>query len=143
MKEFDIGAVVGVLGGFISLAVGGFDTIFKAMFALMVIDVICGCVAAAFFNKSKYSKNGLSSDAMIKGTVRKMGMLVIVCVGTIVDAVIGIDYARNCVVMYFIATEGISIMEHMQTMGIPLPKFVLALLETIKDQSDGGNDLGT
>lgn len=130
---------VGAIGGFVSLLLGGFDTILKVCMLLMVMDVVFGFVSAAFFNVSKYSKNGLKSEAMWKGIIRKISMLCIITLGVMVDKVLGVNYVRNAVVMYFIASEGLSLLEHMIHIGVPFPAFIKTILETILEKSEEGN----
>lgn len=133
--------IIGIVGGMISKLVGGFDYSIKAMFLLMIVDIISGFVCAAFFNKSKYSSNGVTSDALIKGAIRKISILSIVAIGVVVDRVLEIDIIRNGVVIYFIATEGISVLEHMVIIGIPIPQFVLSILENMKKETENiGNE---
>lgn len=144
MKSEQVCGIIAVAGGLASKMLGGFDYAIKAMFLLMVIDIVSGFVCAWIFNTSKYSINGVTSDALFKGAIRKIFMLSIVTIGVVVDRVMGFNYVRNAVVMYFIATEGISILEHMVVMGIPVPKFVESMLETMrKENGDGTSDQDT
>lgn len=137
MREEQVCGVVGVVGGLAVKLLGGFDYSIKAMLLLMFVDIISGFVCAWVFDTSQYSKNGVSSEALFKGAVRKTFMLSIVAIGVVIDKVMGFNYVRNAVVMYFIATEGISILEHMVTMGIPVPKFVVNMLENMrKDETE-------
>lgn len=140
MREWMVyGSIVCGLG---SSLLGGFDTILKAMLLLMVVDMAAGIVCVVFFQKSKYTAGGLSSYAMIKGTVRKLSMLAVIVVGVVIDRALDFEYVRNTIVMYFIATEGISIIEHMAIIGVPLPQFLMKLLEVIKEQNDNPHKNG-
>lgn len=140
MREWMVyGSIVCGLG---STLLGGFDTILMAMLLLMVVDMAAGIVCVIFFQKSKYTAGGLSSDAMIKGTVRKLSMLAVIVVGVVIDRALDFEYVRNTIVMYFIATEGISILEHMAIIGVPLPQFLMKLLEVIKEQNDNPHKNG-
>lgn len=125
------------LTGLLASLLGGFDYILKALLIIIVIDFLTGIVSAGVFHKSKYG-NGISSNAMVKGAVRKIFTLVLVVIANVIDKILGIDYVRNAVVMYFIATEGISILENMVHMGVQIPSFLTNLLETFKEKSDEG-----
>lgn len=129
-----------IILGFFSSFLGGFDTILKCMLLLMLLDILTGVVSAALFNTSKYSKNGITSNALMQGAVRKIMMLCIVGVGVIIDEILGSNYVRNCVVLYFIGTEGVSLLEHMVHMNVPFPKFVKDVLTTILEQADKGDE---
>lgn len=135
MKVQENCVIIGAVGGFFMKIFGGFDYSLKAMLLLMVIDIFSGFISAWMFNTSKYSKNGVTSDALLKGAVRKISMLSIVSIGVVIDGVMGFNYVRNGVVMYFIATEGISILEHMIHIGIPVPKFVGQMLENMREDT--------
>lgn len=137
--EYVMGGISLVMGFFANL-LGGFDTILKCMTILMLLDIISGVVSAAIFNTSKYSKNGITSNALMQGAIRKVMMLCIVGVGVIVDEVIGANYVRNCIVLYFIGTEGVSLLEHMVHMNVPFPKLIKDLLTAILEQADKGDE---
>lgn len=135
-------AIIGVVGGALSKLVGGFDYALKSLLLLMLIDLIAGFTSAAFFNKSKYSKNGITSNALLKGGIRKISILAVVSVGVVVDGVMQFDYVRNTVVIYFIATEGISILEHLVNIGVPVPNLVLRILEDMREDSNNESSKG-
>ncbi len=42
--------------------------------------------------------------------------------------------------MYYIANEGISILENTSLMGVKYPDFILRALETLRDTSDKGGE---
>lgn len=125
----------GVCGLFASI-LGGFDTLLKCLMLLMLLDIIAGFSAAAFFNKSQYSKNGLTSKAMTQGIVKKICMLIIVSIGVVINKVLSIDYIRNAIILYFIASEGLSILEHMLAIGVPFPPLVAKMLAIIMERSE-------
>ena len=104
----------------------------------MLIDIILGFISAAVFKLSKYG-NGVSSEALAKGALRKCSMLCIIIIGTIIDNLFGMDYVRNAIVFYFIATEGISILEHLIDMD-----FIVKILDSMEkkynDAEDGNNE---
>ena len=76
-----------------------------------------------------------------KGIVKKVGYLIIVAVSVLLDEVVGNTGAiRNLVIYFFVANEGISILENWGAMGLPLPKKVFEVLEQIKTEKGGGND---
>lgn len=137
--EYVVGGIALVMGWFGEF-LGGFDNLLKCMMFLMLLDIVAGVLSAAIFNTSKYSKNGITSNALLQGAIRKIMMLFIVAAGVIIDKVIGGSYVRNCVVLYFIGTEGISLLEHMVHMNVPFPKFIKDILTTILEQADKGEE---
>lgn len=136
----EILAMTSALAGAITTILGGYDSLLQAMLMLMLIDIICGVVDAAFFNHSKYSLNGLSSTGLVKGAIRKCMLLAIVAVAVVIDNILNTTYIRNCAVIYFIATEGLSVLEHMVAMDVPFPSFVKDILEVMLEKADSGKD---
>ena len=113
---------------------GGLDTALKTLLILIVLDYITG-VCKAIVNKKINSLIGL------KGIVKKVGYLVVVALSVLLDGVIGDTGAiRNLVIYFFVANEGISILENWGAMGLPLPKRVFEVLEQIKTEKGGGNN---
>lgn len=132
MKE-QICVVTGIIGGTTVKLLGGFDYSLGAMLTLMCVDIILGFICAAVFKTSKYG-HGVSSEALVKGGLRKCAMLCIIIIGSIIDNLFEMDYVRNAVVFYFIATEGISILEHLVHMNVKVPGFVVRLLDAMEDR---------
>lgn len=135
MQELKYCAWFGGITGIVSYLFGGFDYILRALLLVIMVDFVTGVVSAGFFHKSKYG-NGINSSAMIKGALRKLGILTLVCLANIMDSVLKLDYIRNAVVMYLIASEGISIIENLINMGVPIPKFLTSIMESVKDKND-------
>lgn len=120
-----ISAVVGSLLGFLFGEVSG---LFYALLTMMVIDYISG-VLIAIINKK------LSSEVGFKGLVKKIFMLMLVAIGHIIDAhVIGSGAAvMTAVQLFFVANEGISILENAARLGVPIPKKLKDILIQLKD----------
>lgn len=131
-------AMLAGVAGLFSTIIGGYDTLFECFLILMVLDILCGIISCVVFGKSRKTTGGLSSEVLVMGGARKICEIFVVCVAVMVDYTLGMDYVRNAVVLYFIATEAISILEHIGNMGVPLPAFILNLLEVLKNKSDKG-----
>jgi len=111
---------------------GGFDTALQTLLIIIVLDYITG-VCEAIANKKVSSKIGA------KGIMKKVGYLIIVAVSVQLDLIVGDTGAiRNLVIYFFVANEGISILENWGSMGLPLPQKILDVLEQIKNEN-GGN----
>lgn len=130
-------AALATVGSMIAHALGGWDTALAVLVALMAVDYITGLLLALVWHKSAKSESGaFASGASIKGLLRKGVMLVIVWVGAMLDSVIGAEYVRTAVVLFFIANEGLSILENTAVMGVPYPKFLRAALEAMREKND-------
>ncbi|MGN0553401.1 MAG: holin family protein [Oscillospiraceae bacterium] len=108
---------------------GEFDGIMTALIALIVLDYITGIIAAAVEKK-------LSSEIGAKGIAKKMIMLLTVAVANVVDvSVIGEgNVLRSVAAIFYIANEGISLLENGARLGVPIPKKLIDVLVQLKDE---------
>jgi toxin secretion/phage lysis holin len=111
---------------------GAWDVILKALIALVVIDYITG-VMAAFVEKT------LNSEIGTKGIIKKVCIFLMVAIANIVDIATGLDepYLRTAVIWFFIANEGLSALENMGRLGVPLPEFLRQALEKLNKERSG------
>lgn len=128
-----------IVGSVVAHALGGWDTALAVMVGLMAADYITGILLALVWQRSGKTDTGaFSSNASIRGLLRKGLMLVIVWVGVMLDRIMNIDYVRTAVILFFIANEGLSVLENTAVMGVPYPKFMRAALEALRDKADNG-----
>lgn len=112
---------------FLSYILGGFDTCLNVLLVVVVIDYITGIAKAISFKK-------VNSIIGLKGILKKLGYFIIVALDVAIDKIVGSNGAIRVVVIYFfIANEGISILENWGLMGLPLPKKLINILEQLKD----------
>lgn len=131
----------GSVGALITSMFGGWDGSIINLFILMGIDYVTGIICAAFFKKSKKTKNGaLSSAVCLRGLLKKGMVLVLVVIANILDHQIGINYIRDLVCISFIINEVISILENAGCMGVPIPKALQNAIEILRTKEDYEND---
>ncbi len=104
---------------------GGFDMILGVLLAFVIIDYISGVLGAIFTGT-------LSSAVGYRGIIKKVGIFLIVSVGCILAQSAGMPELRSLVIGFYIANEGISIIENWGRMGLPLPPKVREMLEQLK-----------
>lgn len=110
---------------------GGWDMALKTLLIIIALDYLTG-VCDAIANKKINSKIGT------KGIIKKVGYLIIVAVSVQLDQIVGDTGAiRNLVIYFFVANEGISILENWGSMGLPLPEKVMEVLEQLKKDNGG------
>ena len=113
---------------------GGLDIALKTLLIMIVLDYITG-ICKAIHNKKINSLIGA------KGIVKKVGYLIIVAMSVLLDQIVGDTGAiRNLVIYFFVANEGISILENWGSIGLPLPKKIFDVLDQIKKEKGGGDD---
>lgn len=127
-----------VIGSLLIKALGGWDIWLTSLFAVMVIDIITGVIKAVLMRSNKSQSGGLSSVSMFKGGVKKVTILLLVALGTVLDNIITPDEAfiRIMIVSYYIANESLSILENIGACGVPLPKALYKILDSLKNESD-------
>ena len=129
MRHFVNNAISVVLTTFIYL-VGGIDIAMKSLLIVIVIDYITG-VMSAIYNKE------LNSTIGLKGILKKFSYLIIVSLSVILDRIVGDTGAiRTLVIYFFVANDGISIVENIGKMGVPLPKKLTEVLEQLRNKGD-------
>lgn len=134
-------AALAAVGSAIAGALGGWDSALSTLLILMAIDYITGVLVAAVWHKSaKTPTGGVSSAAGFKGLLRKMVILLVVWLGAEMDKVLGIDYVRTAVCLFYIANEGLSVLENTAIMGVPYPAFVKNMLDALRKKTDEGKE---
>jgi toxin secretion/phage lysis holin len=112
---------------------GGLDIALKTLLIFMLLDYITG-ICKAIVNKK------INSIIGIKGIIKKVGYLIVVALSVQLDNITGGTGAlRTLVIYFFVANEGISILENWGSIGLPLPKKIMETLEQIK-KDNGGNE---
>ena len=129
MKEIICTILAGFSTAFIYL-VGGIDVAIQCLLIAIIIDYISGLIKA--FNTKQ-----LSSKIGFKGILKKVGVLLIVMLAVLIDRVTGETGAiRTLVIYYFVANEGLSIIENLSQAGLPIPKAIKNALKALKEQSN-------
>lgn len=106
--------------------VGGFDVALSCLLVAIVIDYISGLIKA-------YNTKTLSSSIGFRGILKKVGILLIVMLSVIVDRItIDNGGVRTLVIYYFVANEGLSVIENLAQAGLPVPKSLKNALKVIK-----------
>ena len=125
------------MGSILAETFGGWDAFLKALVLFMVVDYITGMTVALVFHKSGKTKNGgASSSVGFKGIAKKICIFLLVALATRVDVMSKTNYVRNATIFFFIANEGLSVIENIGLMGVKYPTFLKKALEALKDKSE-------
>lgn len=126
-----IQTIAAVLSGICGFLWGQLDGLLYALVAFMIIDYVSGVIVAVF-------RRELSSEVGFKGIAKKVLIMGLVAVGHILDTHIlgGEAVCRSAVIGFYIANEGISILENSAKLGLPLPKKLITVLKQLKDDND-------
>ena len=128
MKEIYNGIIAGFLTTFIYL-VGGLDVALICLLVAIVLDYLSGLTKA-------YVTKQLSSQTGFRGIVKKVALLIVVMLAVLVDRVTGNTGAiRTLVIYYFVANEGLSIIENLGQAGVPIPQSIKKALKAVKKEN--------
>lgn len=118
------------VGGGIAGAFGGWDTLLNVLAAMMAADYLSGLVVAVMGRSLKTVYGGLSSKVGAVGLAKKGLMLLCVLVAAMLDRAMGADHAvcRDAVCWFYIANEGLSLLENLSLAGVPFPGKLKELL---------------
>ena len=129
MKYFINNIFSVILTTFVYL-VGGFDIAIQSLLIVIIIDYLTG-IASAIYNKELSSKVGL------KGIIKKFSYLLVVAFSVVIDNLLGQSgLIRNLVIYFFVANDGLSIIENMAEMNVKLPQKLIDALEQIKKKGE-------
>lgn len=134
-------AAIAVLGSAVAKALGGWDNALQTLIIFMAIDYITGVLVAAVWRRSNKSESGaLESRAGFKGLIRKSTMLLVVWVSVQLDLILNMqDFSRTAIILFFCGNEGLSIVENLGVMGLPLPDFVKEKFEQLRSKGNPEN----
>lgn len=125
------------VGAILGIFLGQINGLFIALICFVVVDYVTGLISAIVNKK-------LSSAVGFKGILKKVVIFLVVGVANLLDVYVLGDNAvlRSAVIFFYIANEGISILENAGELGLPIPhklKDILAQLRE-RDEKDGEND---
>ncbi len=129
MKVFD--SVVAVIATFFTYLFGGWDVALGILITFMILDYITG-VVWAFIQKT------LNSEVGFKGLVKKCMILVVLIIATMLDRLLNTEtwIFRTLVAYFYIANEGISLLENISNLGVPIPTKIKDALEQLNKEND-------
>lgn len=117
---------------------GGYDKILSLLIALVCVDIVTG------FTLAIVNKN-VSSHVMKSGLIKKLFIFVAIFIAFKVDECI-VEYTgsyielfgmhirvRTLFVVYCCIEEGISLIENLGNLGVPMPKWLRGVLIQISD----------
>lgn len=109
--------------------VGGFDLAFKTLAIVMLLDYITGVISAIY-------KKKVNSKIGFKGILKKSLYFIVIILATLLDNLLNQNVIRYVVIYFFVANDGISIVENIAKCNVKLPKKLLEMLEQLKNEND-------
>lgn len=107
---------------------GGLDVALQCLLVAIALDYVSGMIKA-------YESQTLSSRIGFRGIIKKVGLLAIVALGVVIDRLTGNSGdIRTLIIYYFVANEGLSIIENLASAGVPIPAIIAKALKILKDK---------
>ncbi|MCQ1528834.1 phage holin family protein [Lutispora saccharofermentans] len=124
-------AICTFIGAFIGRYIGGFDGIIYTLLVFIVVDYITGVLVAIIQQK-------LSSEIGYKGISKKVLIFMLIGIGHAIDSyVTGQQGAiRTAIAFFYLANEGISIIENYTKIGLPIPQKLKSILKELHDDAN-------
>ena len=131
MKDTFFSTLTAIGAGVASTLLGGWDKSLEILLIFIIMDYITG-VAAAFKTKT------LRSSVGFEGLMKKGAVFLIVILAAQLDRITGnaAGVFRTATSFFFIANEGLSIVENVGEMGVKLPGFITGALTKLRDEQD-------
>ena len=138
--------ILSAIGGAIASFFVTMPPLVWILIAVMSIDYITGLICGAMGNSEKTENGYLKSHEAFKGLLKKALILLVVLLAALLDMAVskgaGIQFeaVMGATCLWFIASEGLSILENVARMGVPVPKILLKLLEIMKSKGDAPDE---
>lgn len=123
-----IQAAIAAIGGAFAFFWGGLDNLLIALIVFAAVDYATGVLAAII-------KKKLNSRVGFKGIAKKVLMFLIVGIANIVDVrLIQTGSAfRTATIIFYLANEGVSLLENSARCGLPIPKKLKDILTQLHE----------
>lgn len=138
MKWDKILKLAAVVAGAIAGWFGEWPVTLTILVAVMAIDYITGWIVALCGRSPKTETGGLSSKVGFIGIAKKGFIMLLVLLATMLDRAIGTGQMvfQSSLVLYYIANEGLSILENAALLGVRFPAKLKRALETMREEQD-------
>lgn len=119
-----------LVGATITAVLGGWDKMLQVLVFVVVLDYATG-VTAAFMEKK------LDSQVGFRGIAKKVLLFVPVAMGYSLDQILGQNILRSLAIWFYLANEGLSVLENLARAGVPVSPPLKAALEQLRQKGEG------
>lgn len=124
-------SIVAIVATFLTYIFGGWDAALSILIIFMVLDYLTGVIYA-------YTVKSLNSEVGFKGLIKKCMILVVLIIGVMLDRMLGNGtwVFRTLVCYFYIANEGVSLLENISNLGVPIPNKIRNALEQLNKDDE-------
>lgn len=137
------------ISGFFVGLYGGWSAALSILVVFMAADYILGIACALAKKSAKTEGGGFLSKVAFVGLLKKGVIMLVVLLAVQLDKAIAGDNPANlartfetAATFFYIANEGLSIIENAALLGVPVPKVVKTALEVLRDKHDDSGQGG-
>jgi toxin secretion/phage lysis holin len=129
MIKFTVMATMG--GSVAAFLFGTWTPLLKWLLVMVALDILSG-IAKGFYDK------GLRSRKMSQGMLMKAMTFLVIILANGLDQIAfdGVPVCKTAAISFYIGMEGLSFIENLAQMNVPLPGFVKKYLLVLKENND-------
>ena len=130
------------LAGAVAGLFGEWSPLLTILVAVMSLDYVSGVIVAACGRSPKTEGGRLSSKAGFVGIARKALMLLLIGLATLIDRALGSETMvfQTSLAFYYIANEGLSILENAALLDVRFPGKIKRALESMREREEDSNE---
>lgn len=123
------------VGGALAVIFGTWLPLMTAVLVVQAVDILTGVLVGG-------QKKEISSTSFFDGLKKKVGMWILIILANVLDTTFlgGVPVLKSAVCTFLIAGEGLSLIENAGLLGVPIPPFIKAYLEKLRDDSASSVD---
>ena len=125
-------AVFAGIGAWIAQAYGGWTQAMTALVVFIIADVATGLLCGLAKKSPNTEGGGLSSKVMREGAAKKVEIFFILLMAAWLDIAMHVTIWKDAACIYYIAEEGLSILENAGALGLPIPDKLKNAIEALK-----------
>ena len=123
-----IAAAFSLVGTAVVNLLGGWDGFIYVLILCMGLDWLTGSLSGA-------KKGKLSATIAFTGATKKLTILAVVALAVGLDQVMGTGGSiRMLAILFYIGTEGISILENVVDLNVPIPEKLKSILLKLQEE---------
>ena len=134
--------VLAAIGGAVASFFCGLPAIIWVLLAVMTIDYITGIICGLMGKSPKTETGGLSSSTAFMGILKKSLIIMVVLLAALLDKAVSMgagvtfEAVSGATCLWFIASEGFSILENVASMGVRIPGILMQALEIMRSKGE-------
>lgn len=138
----EVTRILAAIGGCIAGLYGGWSGSMTVLVVFMIIDYATGCFCALSGKSKKTDGGHFWSSVAFAGLVKKAAIMLIMLMAVMLDRAVGngTSMFQTAAAWFYVANEGLSIVENCGLLGVPVPEALKNALEVLRDKGDKGED---